>query len=134
NLPQIWTIVAVVIGSGSVLSQGIRGGALFTLSMPASRNRLLGFRAAAGLGELIVLAFVPPLVLTLASPAVGASYAVADALVHSTCLFAAGTVWFSVASLLSTSFDDVSHPLLIALAAAMVLAVCEQVLRMSRYS
>jgi hypothetical protein len=134
NLPQIWTIVAVLMGSGSVLAQGMRGGALFTLSMPASRTRLLGVRAAAGLGELFVLAFVPPLLLPLTSPAVGASYAVADALVHSACLFAAGTVWFSVAFLLSTSFDDLWRPLLMTLAAAMVLAVCEQVFRISRYS
>src|SRR5256885_10365098 len=53
NLPQIWTIVAIMVGSGSVLSHGLRGGALFTLSMPASRNRLLAVRAAAGLGELV---------------------------------------------------------------------------------
>jgi ABC-2 type transport system permease protein len=134
NLPQIFTIVAVLVGSGSVLAQGMRGGAVFTLSMPASRNRLLGVRAAAGLGELVVLAFVPPLMLPLVSPAVGAAYGVGDALVHGACLFAAGTVWFSVAFLLSTSFDDLWRPLLITLAAAMVVAVCEQVLQLSRYS
>ena len=129
NLPQMWTIVAVLVGSGSVLAQGVRGGTLFTLSMPASRDRMLGVRAAAGLGELFALAFIPPLLLPVLSPAVGATYGAGDALIHSACLFAAGSVFFSVAFLLSTSFDDLWRPLLITLAAAMVLAVCEQVFR-----
>jgi ABC-type transport system involved in multi-copper enzyme maturation permease subunit len=129
NLPQMWTIVAVLLGSGGVLAQGARGGALFTLSMPASRNRLIGARAAAGLGELLVLAVVPPLLLPLLSPAVGATFGVGDALIHSVCLFAAGAVFFSLAFLLSTSFDDLWRPMLITLAVAMVLALCGLVFR-----
>jgi hypothetical protein len=135
NLPQMWTIFAVLLGSGGLLAQGARGGTLFTLSMPASRNRLIGVRAAAGLAELFVLAVVPPLLLPLLSPAVGQTFGVGDALVHSVCLFAAGAVFFSVAFLLSTSFDDVWRPLLITLAAATVLALCGMVFRdLARYS
>jgi hypothetical protein len=135
NLPQMWTIFAVLLGSGGLLAQGARGGALFTLSMPASRNHLIGVRAAAGLVELLVLAVVAPLLLPLLSPAVGESFGVGDALAHSVCLFAAGAVFFSLAFLLSTSFDDLWRPLLITLAVAIVIGLCELVFRdLSPYS
>jgi len=135
NLLQMWTIFAVLLGSGGLLAQGSGGGVLFTLSMPATRNRLLGVRAAAGLAELLALAFVPTLLLPLVSPAVGESYGVGDALIHGACLFGAGSVFFSLAFLLSTSYDDLWRPLLITLAAAVVLALCGQVFRqLSRYS
>ena len=52
-----------------------------------------------------------------------------DVLVHSACFFVGGTVFFSLAFLLSTVWADIWRPLLIALAAAIVLALCEQVSR-----
>ena len=52
----MWTLFAVLLGTGGLLSQASGGGALFTLSLPVSRNRLLGVRAATGLAELLVLA------------------------------------------------------------------------------
>jgi ABC-2 type transport system permease protein len=134
NMLQMWTVFAVLLGSGSLLAQGSRGG-LFTLSLPVSRNRLLWVRAATALAELAALAVVPALLLPLLSPAIGQTYGVADALVHGACMFAAGTVFFSLAFLLSTTFDDLWRPLLIALVVAMVLALCPQVFReLSPYS
>ena len=107
----------------------------FTLSLPASRNRLVGVRAATGLAELLVLAVVPSLLLPILSPAIGQTYGLGDALVHSACLFIAGAVFFSLAFLLSTVFGDVWRPLLIVLCLAMVLAIFEQFFRdLSRYS
>jgi hypothetical protein len=134
NARQEWTIVAALLGTGGLVAQGSRG-ALFTLSMPVSRNRLLAVRAAAGLGELLVVALASALLLPLLSPAVGERYAFGDALVHAICLFAAGAVFFSLALLLSTSFEDPWRPLLIALSTAAVLAMCEMVFRgMEPYS
>jgi ABC-2 type transport system permease protein len=126
NLMQIWTIFAVLLGTGSLLSQVAGGGALFTLSLPVSRTRLLAVRAATGLVELLVLAVVPSLVIALLSPAIGQTYSIRDALIQSGCLVLAGTVWFSLAFLLSTVFSDVWRPLLIALSMAVMLAVFEQ--------
>jgi len=118
-----------------LLSQTSAGGALFTLSMPASRNRLLGVRAVAGLAELLVLALVPSFLIPLLSPAIGETYGVGNALIHSVCLFIAGATFFSLAFLLSTVFSDLWRPLLIALSVVAVLALCEQVFRdLSRYS
>jgi len=135
NMMQTWTLFAVLLGTGGLLSQSSGGGALFTLSLPATRNRLLGVRAATGLAELLALAFVPSLLFPMLSPTIGQTYGIVDALIHSACLFIAGTVFFSLAFLLSTVFSDVWRPLLIALCAAIVLAICENVFRgLSRYS
>src|SRR5688572_18177370 len=49
NLIQTWTLFAVILGTGGLLSQASGGGALFTLSLPTTRSRLLGVRAATGL-------------------------------------------------------------------------------------
>ena len=135
NMPQMWGLFAVLLGTGGLLSQASGGGALFTLSLPISRNRLVGIRAATGLAELLVLAFIPSLLLPILSPAVGQTYGIGDALVHSACMFTAGAVFFSLAFLLSTVFSDVWRPLLIVLCLAMVLAIFEQFFRdLSRYS
>src|SRR5262249_41307067 len=82
NLPQIWVFFAVLLASGSVLSQSSGAGTLFTLSLPASRRQLVATRALTGLAELLVMTFVPVLLLPLLSPAVGQRYAVLDALAH----------------------------------------------------
>lgn len=126
NLAEMATIFAALLGTAGLLSQS--GGALFTLSMPVSRRRLLGVRAAAGLAELFVLAVVPSLLIPLLSPAVGQHYGAGSALIHALCLFAAVSVFFSVAVLLSTVFNDVWRPLLIALTFAGVLAIVERLL------
>src|SRR6185295_16747438 len=135
NMPQMWVLFAVLIGTGGLLSQGSGGGALFTLSLPITRQRLLAIRAATGLAELVVMALVPSLALVLLSPAIGQSYSLADALVHSACLFVAGTTFFSLAFLLSTIFTDVWRPALLACLVAVCLAVAAELVRnVWRYS
>jgi ABC-type transport system involved in multi-copper enzyme maturation permease subunit len=126
NLPTLWSIFAVLIGTGGLLSQVSRGGAIFTLSLPVSRRRLVGVRAVTGLGEILVLALVPSVLVSLLSPAIGESYRLGDALVHGLCVFMAGTVFFSLTFLLSSIFLDIWRPLLIALALAMVLSFIAQ--------
>jgi hypothetical protein len=135
NVTQMLSLFAVLLGTGGLLSQASGGGGLFTLSLPVSRSRLLGVRAATGLAELAALAFVPILLLPLVSPAVGERFGVVDALVYGTCFFVAGAVLFSLACLLSTVFADVWRPALIVLALATVLAICEPFFgALSRYS
>ena len=126
NLAQMGSLFAVILGTAGLLSHS--GGALFTLSLPVSRRRLLGVRAAAGLGELLVLAVLPSMLIPLLSPAIGERYGVGNALVHSACLFVAVSVFFSLAFFLSTIFNDVWRPLLIALAIAIVFSLIDQLL------
>ncbi|HEV8579585.1 MAG TPA: hypothetical protein VGX68_10950 [Thermoanaerobaculia bacterium] len=132
NLTQAASLFAVLLGTASFLS--LEGGALFTLSLPVSRRRLVGVRAATGLAELFVLAFVPSLLIPLLSPSVGERYALGSTLIHSACLFIAASVLFALALLLSTVFGDVWRPLLIALAVAFALAVADQFLRSPAFS
>jgi ABC-2 type transport system permease protein len=125
NMTQMLSLFAALLGTGGLLSQASGGGGLFTLSLPVSRERLLGVRAATGLAELFALAFIPSLFLPLMSPAVGQHYAMADVLVYSACAFLAAAVLFSAATLLSTVFTDIWRPALIVCGAATVIAIVE---------
>lgn len=133
NGAQLGTLFAVLLGTGGVFSQ--RAGALFTLSLPVSRERLLGTRIVIGLGELLALALVPSIFILLLSPTVGKTYDVREALVHSLCLFVVASVFYSLAFLLSALFNDLWRPLMFALLAALLLALLPQVFRnLSPYS
>jgi hypothetical protein len=127
NMTQGVTLFAVLLGTGGILTQPSGAGALFTLSLPASRNRIAGIRFGAGLSEFLLLAIVPSLALPLLSPAVGQHYGVGDALVHAACQFVGGAVFFCLAFLLSTVFTDLWRPLLIACAVAAGLSMFETV-------
>jgi hypothetical protein len=128
NLGQMGTLFAVLLGTAGLLSRPSGGAALFTLSMPVSRRRLLGVRAAAGLAELAVLAFAPSLLIPLLSPMVRETYGTGNTLIHSACAFITISVFFSLAFLLSTVFGELWRPLLIALAMAAALALAEELL------
>jgi len=131
---QIGTLFAALLGTGGLVSSA-GGGGLFTLSLPVSRPRLVGIRAAAGLAELLAIAVVSSLVIPMVSPAVGHSYGVGSALVHALCWFVGGAVFFSLALLLSTVFSDVWRPLLLTCAIAFALACVDFVLRdLNHYS
>ena len=134
ELSHLWTLFAVLLGSGGLMSQSVRGGALFTLSLPVSRSRVLAARAAIALAELVVLALVPTLVLVALSPAIEESYPLGDALVHSACLVIAGSALFSLAFMLSTVFSDLWRPPLIALLVAVVLGLLDKVPALARFS
>ena len=133
SIPELLTLFAVILGSGGLLTQAGRGGAIFTLSLPVSRERLLGVRAATGLAELSVLALVPTLLLPVLSPVVGERYAIGDAMVHALCLFMVSSTLFALSFLLSTVFNDVWRPALIVLCVAVVVALAEQVTGLSRH-
>jgi hypothetical protein len=115
----LWTLFAVLLAADGPISQ--RRGAVFTLSLPVSRLRLCAVRAAADLCELGLLALLPLLAVTLAAPAVGHSYALADALIHGVHLWAGGTAFYCLTLLLAALFEDRWRPILITL--AVVIAV-----------
>jgi hypothetical protein len=127
NLANLVTLFAALLGTGG-LAPKASGGGLFTMSLPASRRRLLEVRATTGLVELLVLALVPSLLIPLLSPAIGERYAITGALVHALSLFVAGATVFSLALFLSTEFGDLWPPLLIALFAAIAVGFAEQLI------
>src|SRR4029077_17132304 len=73
NLTEMATLFAVILGSGGPYSQRSE---LFSLSLPVSRQRLLGVRALTGLAELFVIVLVPSLVIPIFSSSVGQSYSI----------------------------------------------------------
>ncbi|PYQ29008.1 MAG: hypothetical protein DMF56_12040 [Acidobacteria bacterium] len=126
NLAQTGTLFAILLGIASLFSPS--RGALFTLSLPASRKRLMGTRAMTGLGELFVIAIIPSLLIPLLAPAIGERYNAGDALVHAACFFVVATTFFCLALLLSTVFSDPWRPLLITLGIAIVIGIADQIL------
>lgn len=121
------TLFAILLGVAGLVSES--GGALFTLSLPVSRRRLLDVRAIAGLGELFVLAVAPSLIIPLLAPTIGETYSVASVFVHGVCVFIVASMFFTFALLLSTVFGDPWRPLLIALGVAIVLGTLETIIR-----
>ncbi len=132
NLTYLVVIFAALLGAGGLLAKS-GGATLFTLSLPVTRNRLLGTRAAIGLAELLALAVVPSLVLPLLAPSIGQSYSVTDVLVHGLCMFVVGSVFFSLAALLSNDYTDTWRPVLIACIVAAVLGMLEYVPAIAPY-
>ena len=128
NLTQLWTLFAVLLGSGGLLAHASSGATQFTLTLPVSRTEVFGTRVMVGLGELLALAIVPFLLIPLCAPAVGQSYRVVDALIHGACMFAGGSVFFCLALFLSTVFSDLWRPLLITCAIAVALGVADQLI------
>ncbi|HZT77315.1 MAG TPA: hypothetical protein VFA27_11695 [Vicinamibacterales bacterium] len=128
NLSHTWTLLAILLGTGGLLAQTRGGAAIFTLSLPVSRGDLLRTRATTALAELFVLALVPSLLPPLLSPLIGQHYSLVDALVHALCVFVGGTVFFSLATLLSTVFSDLWRPALLACVVAVALFLVEPVL------
>ncbi|HVF49010.1 MAG TPA: hypothetical protein VNA19_02915 [Pyrinomonadaceae bacterium] len=123
NLINTWALFAVLLGVGSVLTETARGSALFTLSLPVTRARLLGVRALVGVLELSVLAFVPSLLVTLLSPLIGQTYPLTDALLYSFLTLAGGLVFYSFAALLSCIFADQLKPIVIGVLVTFILNI-----------
>lgn len=124
NLTSMITLFAVLLGTGGLLSSASRS-ALFTLSLPVTRNRIAWVCAATGLAELLALAFASAVSIASLAPSVGENYAYSDALIHGVCLFSAAAVFFGLAALLSTVFGDFWRPLAIALAIAVGIGLLE---------
>jgi ABC-type transport system involved in multi-copper enzyme maturation permease subunit len=125
NLPQQWVLFAAVIGTGGVVAQ-IGSGALFTLSLPASRERLLATRTLVGFAELAALAVAAAAIPSIVAPMVGQSFPLGEALTYAFSIVVGGLPIFALAVWLSTLFSDVWRPALIAIAAGFVMGVVDQ--------
>jgi ABC-type transport system involved in multi-copper enzyme maturation permease subunit len=123
NLTQLGVFFAVLLGCGGLLHESRKGSALFTLSLPITRRQLLGARTGTGLAQLLALSLVPPLTISILAPTVGQRFSVVDALAHGVCIFFVATVFYSLAAFLSTLFDDIWRPLLIAIGIACAVGV-----------
>jgi hypothetical protein len=132
NLTYLVVIFGALLGAGGLLAQS-GGATLFTLSLPVSRHRLIGTRAAIGLAELLALAIVPSLLIAALAPTIGQTYSVVDVIAHAVCMFIVGSVFFSLAALLSNDYSDRWRPVLIACVIAAALGMLEYIPAISPY-
>ena len=116
NLRQLATLFAILLGAATLFTRG----AAFTLSLPFSRQRLIGVRAATGLAELFAIVLIPSMLIPLLAPAIGQTYGLGAALLHGARVFVAVSVFYALALLLSTIFLDLWRPVLIAIAVALI--------------
>lgn len=123
NLLNVWTFFAVILGAGGVVAEQARGSALWTLSLPVSRRRLLGVRAAVGALELLAVAVVPSLLVPALSPLIGKSYPLGEAVAYALILYAGGLVIYAFTLLLSNLFGDQLKPVIIGLAVVFALGL-----------
>jgi ABC-type transport system involved in multi-copper enzyme maturation permease subunit len=123
NLTQMGVFFAILLGCGGLISETSKGSALFTLSLPVTRRQILGTRTGTGLAQLAAITLIPPLAISILAPSIGQRFSVVDALAHGLCLFVVASMFFSLASFLSTLFVDIWRPLLIGVGVACAFAI-----------
>jgi ABC-2 type transport system permease protein len=98
---DIFIVLSVILGAGGMLQEAAAGTVGFTLSLPASRMRIMVWRALVGYLGVLAIAVVPVVVLSWASRYAGQSYPVGQAgeffLLWATC----GALFYGYAFLLS---------------------------------
>jgi hypothetical protein len=97
-----WVFSTLFLALGGLPAERHEGTALFTLSLPTRRWRLLLARAAVGAGEAIATAIIPALSIPAFALLIGRTYPVLQSLEFSALLVAGGMVFFSLGILLST--------------------------------
>jgi ABC-type transport system involved in multi-copper enzyme maturation permease subunit len=97
-----WVFSTLFLSIGGLLAEQHEGTALFTLSLPVRRWRMLLARAAVGAGQAMVTAIVPAMSIPLFALLIGHSYPAIQSLEFAALLVAGGMVFFCLGILLST--------------------------------
>jgi ABC-type transport system involved in multi-copper enzyme maturation permease subunit len=101
----VFLILAMILGLGGLRREGPVGTSAFTLSLPVTRTRLLGVRAATGLLQVIVLSFLPAMLIPTLSPLLARQhYPEFQALQFGLLFMTWGAVAFGVGFLWSSLF------------------------------
>lgn len=117
-LQKLWVLFAVLLGFGGISRESAQGTAGFTLSLPASRARLLNVRTATGFLEIVFLGLIPAAAIPLLSLVIGKPYPFFHGLAHSLFMIAGGSVFYALAVLLSAFIRDEYTPVLIGISVA----------------
>jgi ABC-2 type transport system permease protein len=100
-LRTLFVLLAMVLGSGTLLQERAQGTIGFTLSLPVSRSRLLAVRAAVGVGEVLLLALIPAVAIPLLSFVAGQRYPLEQAMQFGILWAVCGALVFCLALLVS---------------------------------
>lgn len=123
NVLDLYILLVIVLGLGGVLQERAEGTAGFTLSLPLSRWRLTGVRAAMGMAQVAVLALLPALLIPLLSPFVGEAYPFARALQFSVLWTGCGMVIFALTLFFSTVLSGAYSPAIASVAGLVACSV-----------
>lgn len=115
-LQQLWVLCAVLIGFGGLSRESAQGAAGFTLSLPASRLRLVSVSAAVGCVEIAMLGFIPALVIPALSIFIEKPYPIFEGIFHALLMVLGGVVFFSLGIFLSSLIQSEHTPALIGVA------------------
>jgi ABC-2 type transport system permease protein len=103
--PTVFIILVMILGLGGLRREGPVGTAAFTLSLPVTRSRLLGVRAATGLLQVIILSFLPAMLIPTLSPMLARQYySESQALQFGLLFMTWGAVAFGIGFLWSSLF------------------------------
>jgi ABC-type transport system involved in multi-copper enzyme maturation permease subunit len=99
-------ILFLLLGLGGLQGDRRQGTLGFTLALPVGRSRMVASRAIMGLLQVMAIAMVPMVVLSVGSPLVGEKFAPLHALVFVPLWIVGGMVTYSVAFLFSVLFTS----------------------------
>jgi ABC-type transport system involved in multi-copper enzyme maturation permease subunit len=123
---------AFILGLGGLLREREHATAPFTLTLPVSRLRLVVVRAASGLFQLAILAFLPALVIAALSPLGGLSYPASQTLQFALLWLAGGSALFATAFLGSCLFGGEYTAFVVSWVAQFGVTVGTQFIRIKR--
>lgn len=103
-LRDLFMILAILLGLGGLTRERDQRTAGFTLTLPVSRWRLLITRTLVGLGQVVLLATLPAIVLPLLSPLIGQVYPSSQAWDFTVLWAIVGSLIFAMSLLASVLF------------------------------
>ena len=123
NVLDLYILLVIMLGLGGLLQERAQGTAGFTLSLPVSRRRLTGVRAAMGMAQVAVMALLPALLIPLLSPCVGQAFPLVRALQFSVLWAGCGMVIFALTFFFSAVFSGAYSPVIASVAGVFVCSV-----------
>jgi ABC-type transport system involved in multi-copper enzyme maturation permease subunit len=101
-LTGMWVLSSVLLGVGGLVREASIGTAGFTLALPVSRKRLAWVRIASGLAQMVSLAVVPWIAISVTTVAGGHPFIWTQAVHFVLLLIGGGIVYFAIAVLVSS--------------------------------
>ncbi|MBV8895807.1 MAG: hypothetical protein JO051_04795 [Acidobacteriaceae bacterium] len=132
-LRDIFVVVVLLLGMGGLGRERAYGTSGFTLTLPVSRWQLTATRAAVGLAESIVIAFLPAILLPLLSPLVHEIYPWSQSLHFAVLWTFGGSFVFTMGFLASALFTGEYSAPMAAVALLFAYSIITDLPRVERY-
>jgi ABC-2 type transport system permease protein len=101
-LSMMWAAAVTLLMMGGLLREKAVGTSSFTLSLPVSRERLMGVRIGCGFLQAMVLVIIPWAAMFVTAATTGKANSVYQAMYHVVLLSTGGLVFFGIALLVSS--------------------------------